>query len=65
MIQYPRKAVVGSECSECLDYRRFQAPYLHPCVTSETLHEYKVGMFSSDSDEYVEEFGFEEDAHGA
>jgi len=44
--------------------------FLHPYVTSETLQElglveYKVDTFSSDYDDYVDEFGFGLDAHGA
>ena len=43
-----------------LDYRRFEAPDLHPYVTSETLQElglveYKVDTFSSDYDDFVDE----------
>ena len=42
----------------------------HSYVTSETLQElglveYKVDTFSSDYDDYVDEFGLEIDAHGA
>ena len=53
MDQEPRK--VAAFVSECLDYRRFEAPDLHPYVTSETLQElglveYKVDTFSSDYD---------------
>ena len=66
--QEPRK--VAAFVSECLDYRRFEAPDLHPYVTSETLQElglveYKVDTFSSDYDDFVDEFGIELDAHGA
>ena len=48
----------------------FEAPDLHPYVTSETLRElglveYKVDRFSSDYDDFVDEFGIELDAHGA
>ena len=51
MDQEPRK--VAAFVTECLDYRRSEAPDLHPCVTSETLQElglveYKVDTFSSD-----------------
>ena len=52
MDQEPRK--VAAFVSDCLDsYRRFEAPDLHPYVTSETLQElglveYKVDTFSSD-----------------
>ena len=43
---------------------------LHPYVTSEMLQElglaeYKVDTYSSDYDDYVDEVGFELDAHGA
>ena len=37
MDQEPRR--VAAFVSECLDYRRFEAPDLHPYVTSETLQE--------------------------
>ena len=52
------------------DYRRFEAPDLHPYVTSETLQElglveYNVDTFSSDYDDFVDEFRVELDAHGA
>ena len=58
MDQEPRK--VAAFVSECLDYRRFEAPDLHPYVTSETLQElglveYKVDTFSSDYDDFVDE----------
>jgi len=60
MDQDPRK--VAAFVSECLDYRRFEAPDLHPYVTSEMLQElgladYKVYTFLSDYDDYVDEFG--------
>ena len=53
-----------------LGNRRFEAPDLHPHVTSETLQEfglveYKVDTFSSDYDDFVDEFDSELDAHGA
>ena len=56
--QEPRK--VAAFVSECLDYTRFEAPDLHPYVTSETLQElglveYKVDTFSSDYDDFVDE----------
>ena len=68
MDQDPRK--VAAFVSECLDYRRFDAPDLYPYVTSETLQElglgeFKVDTFSSDYDDYIDEFGLELDAHGA
>ena len=54
MDQEPRK--VAAFVSECLDYKRFEAPDLHPYVTTETLRElglveYKVDTFSSDYDD--------------
>ena len=66
MDQEPRK--VAAFVSECLDYRHFEAPDLHPYVTSETLQElglveYKVDTFSSDYADFVDEFVIELDAH--
>ena len=66
--QDPRK--VAAFVSECLDYRRFEAPDLHPYLTSEMLQElsladYKVDTLLSDYDDYVDGFGFDLDAHGA
>ena len=57
--------------SECLDYRRSEAPDLDPYVTRETLQEmglddYRVDTFSSDYDDtFVDESGYGFDAHGA
>jgi hypothetical protein len=69
MNQNPRK--VAAFVSECLDYRRFEAPDLLPYATRETLEElglvgYQVDTFSSDyDDDHIDEFGVEFDAHGA
>jgi hypothetical protein len=67
--QDPRQ--VAAFVSECLDYRRFEAPDLDPYVTRETLQEmglddYRVDTFSSDYDDtFVDESGYGFDAHGA
>jgi hypothetical protein len=69
MDQNPRK--VAAFVWECLEYRRIEAPDLLPYSSREELSEelglggYKVDTFSSDYDEYVDEFGTEFDAHGA
>jgi hypothetical protein len=69
MNQNPRK--IAAFVSECLDFRRYQAPDLLPYVTRETLEDlglvgYKVDTFSSDyDDDHIDEFGIEFDAHGA
>ena len=57
MEQDPRN--VGAFVSECSDYRHFEAPDLHPYLTSETLQELgmaecKVDTISSDYDDYVD-----------
>jgi hypothetical protein len=55
---------VAAFVSECLDYRRFEAPDLDPYVTRETLQEmglddYRVDTFSSDYDDtFVDESGY-------
>ena len=68
MNQDPRK--VAAFVSDCLDYRRFEAPDLHPYVTSETLQElglveYKVDTFSSDYDDYVDAHAKSEGSQGS
>ena len=81
IICQPVKGLVSGEslyvlnlCSSCrqrwCDPSINQLPDLHPYVTSETLQElglveYKVDTFSSDYDDFVDEFGIELDAHGA
>jgi hypothetical protein len=57
--------------SECLDYRRFEAPDLDPCVTRETLQEMGLDDYCGDTfssgydDTFIDESGYDFDAHGA
>jgi hypothetical protein len=54
-----------------MEYRQFEAPDLLPYFTREEAAEqlgldgYKIDTFSSDYDEFVDEFGTEFEAHGA
>jgi hypothetical protein len=68
MEQEPRK--VAAFVWECMEYRQFEAPDLLPYFTREEAEQlgldgYKIDTFSSDYDEFVDEFGTEFEAHGA
>jgi hypothetical protein len=67
--QEPRK--VAAFVWACVEYRQFEAPDLLPYFTRDEAEQlgldgYKIDTFSSDYDEFVDEFGRTEfDAHGA
>jgi hypothetical protein len=68
MEQEPRK--VAAFVWECMEYRQLEAPDLLPYFTREEAEQlgldgYKIDTFSSDCDEFVDEFGNEFEAHGA
>jgi hypothetical protein len=66
MEREPRK--VAAFVWECMEYRQFEAPYTLPYFTREEAGQlgpdgYKIDTFSSDYDEFVDEFGTEFDCH--
>jgi hypothetical protein len=69
MDQEPRK--IAAYVWECLEYRRHESPDLIPYAPRQELawlgleDHHTVDTFSSDYDEYIDEFGTEADAHGA